>query len=190
MRLPRSLSLTALAAAVATLAAVPARAEHVHHWYEIGQLIVGSVSVEARGTITFVPPETNPGPCCECRNVVADWTLTNPSGGEAGIGELTSLTFSGCGSYRPRLCIGATAESEGLPQRAALTSIRPPEEKLPAVRMHAECGTGGVYLSGLGVQSTHHGHMRLYAGGSCSPLPCHASFGGGRLKLARNITAK
>jgi hypothetical protein len=182
-----------VAAAIATLAAVPARAEHVPHWYENGMLIVGSVSVEARGMMNVEQRETEPGPPVTCRDVVADWTLTNPTGGEAGIGELTRLTSSGCGSYRPRLCIAASAEIVGLPQRATLKGKRPPEEALEPVEMRAECSPGGIGVISVGgplYVSTRRGVVHLYfAERLCGGL-CHPAFAYGKFKLARNITAK
>jgi hypothetical protein len=175
-----------VAAAIVTLAAVPARAEHVPHWYENGQLIVGSISVQARGTIIFEPPSTG-GLYLRCRNVVADWTLTNPSGGEAGIGELTSL--SGCSPSLPRSCAGASAEIVGLPQRAPLTGKRPPTEKFEGVSIGAECSTGAVGTFGTLYVTTHHGGIHLTVVESCIEL-CHRSVTYGTLKLAKNITAK
>jgi hypothetical protein len=142
----------------------------------------------------FTGAETHFGPSITCRDVVANWTLTNPSGGEAGIGELTSLTASGCSAtYRPRLCTGASAEVVGLPQRAPLRGKRPPEVKLEGVSMSARCSTGETDVGGPLEVSTRRGVMHPGEGGECEAEPpyCHpAAAAYGRLTLARNITAK
>jgi hypothetical protein len=131
--------------------------------------MVGSVSVEARGKMTFGPPEVRPGPYITCRDLVVDWVLTNPSGGEAGIGELTSLTASGCSSFAERhpTCTGASVEIKGLPQRAPLRQKRffPLAVELEGMSMRAQCGTYEIPVRRPLEALTRGGLMRFGEGG-------------------------
>jgi hypothetical protein len=190
-----------LAAAVAGLSAVPASAAYAPHWYENGKLIMGSVSVETRGTLLFEPPSTQGEPSyIRCRDVVANWTLTNPSSGEAGTGELTSVAAS-CRA-RPVRCTAASAGIEGIPKRASLVGDKSEiKETLEDMSMWAECSTAGFGGGGresgyLDVTITRRGVMHLFGTFyGCNPhefpiCEFHPAFATGKLTLPNNITAK
>jgi hypothetical protein len=201
MRSARAL-LSLAGLALAWVSAAPARAESAPHWYENGKLIVGSVSVQARGWMRFEPPSTQSEPnYVRCRNVVASWTLTNPSTGEAGTGELSALTASACRA-RPIRCAGASAGFGGIPKSAPL--IRKGSEvteSLEDMSMGAECSTGGFGGGGreagyLEVAMTRQGIMHLFG----TFYPCnpheypicvfHPALAHGKLALPNNITAR
>jgi hypothetical protein len=192
-----------VAGAAATLSAVPARAQSAPHWYENGKLIVGTVSVEARGWMRFDPPSTQLEPrYVRCHGVEAKWTLTNPSTGEAGIAELTSLTAGGC-QARPVGCSGASAGLGGIPKRASVVRRDRFEVavSLEGMSMGAECarggfGGGGAESGGLSMEITRPGVMQL----SGTFFPCnphefpicvfHPAQAHGKLVLANAITVK
>ena len=185
----------AIAACVLAVASAPA-AEYAPHWYENGKLIVGSVRVETRGKMGFEPPSSDPSASfIRCHNVIADWTLTNPSTGEAGTGELTMLTADDCRG-RPR-CSGATVSFGGLPTRAPLEGKSHVKESLEGMSMGAECSTGGFggEYGYLYVEVTR-SRMSLFAYFyGCNPheypiCSYHPAIAAGKLFLPGNITAK
>jgi hypothetical protein len=177
----------AVAASIVTLSAAPASAESAPHWYENGKLIVGSVSVQARGSMRFEPPTNRPDlPVIRCSDVVADWTLSNPSSGEAGTGELISLTASGC-KARPR-CSGTSASIGGIPKRASLTREESKiTELFKSTNWRAECSAGGFEEGEeLFVVITRRGVIKM---SSVSSNAYHPGFAAGKLALPNNITA-